>query len=247
MHILDDPTGLSTRARNLLERTGWRERPHDLQVSTEHLQARDCRGRLIPPPMLLVIRREGFEYKYAGLRYRVRRSLTFNGERHERVHDWHYDLGRCLWADPNGGGYFDWIGERVSSPVRYLIHTDGRVGVEDGNAVFLEAAPSINALIESHALTDMVSDWDRSPSGADALHIARSLDGLEDIPEASGPTVRWRLSQHVAVCESQNWSSTEPRQWRAFIWCRGEAGHRQLEEATALKRTGLPEPGTARR
>lgn len=244
MHILDDPIGLSPRAKSLLERTGWREEQYDPPISTEYLQARDWRGRLTPPPMLLVIRREGFEYRYAGLRYRVRHSLTINGQRHERAYDWHYDLGQYLWADAKGGGYFDWIGERVSSPVRYLMHTDGRVGIEDGNAVFLEVAPSINALIESHALTDMVSDWDRSLPAADDFHIARNLTGLDDIPEASGPTVRWRLSHNVAVREFQNWSSAEPRQWRAFIWCRGKAGHRQLQEATARARTALPEPGT---
>lgn len=193
MHILDHPTGLSLRAKSLLERTGWREEQHDPLISTEYLQARDWRGRLTPPPMMLVIRREGFEYRYAGLRYRVRNSLSLNGTRYERTDVWDYDLGRYLWADSKGGGYFDWIGERVSSPVRYLLHPDGRVGVEDGKTVFLEVAPSINALIESHSLTDMLSDWNRSPS-ADALHIARSFDGLEDIPEASGPTVRWRLS-----------------------------------------------------
>lgn len=241
MHILDHPTGLSLRAKSLLERTGWREEQHDPLISTEYLQARDWRGRLTPPPMMLVIRREGFEYRYAGLRYRVRNSLTLNGTRYERTDVWDYDLGRYLWADSKGGGYFDWIGERVSSPVRYLLHPDGRVGVEDGKTVFLEVAPSINALIESHSLTDMLSDWNRSPS-ADALHIARSFDGLEDIPEASGPTVRWRLSHNVAVREFQIWSSTEPRQWHAFIWCRGEAGHRRLEEATARARTTRPEP-----
>jgi hypothetical protein len=237
MHILDDPTGLSARAQNLLERTGWREQPQDPRISTDHLQTRDRGGQLIPSPMLLRIRREGFDLRYAGLRYRVRDSHTLRGERHESVRDWDYDLGRYLWADPTGGGYFDWIGERISTPVRYLIHTDGRVGVEDGNTVFLEIAPSIHALIESHALIDMLSTWDRGPSGRDTLHVARSLHGLQDIPEASGPTVRWKLSDNVAVQEFQNWSSTQPRQWRAFIWCHGKAGQLQVQEATTLAGT----------
>jgi hypothetical protein len=216
MHILDDLIGLSTRAKSLLEQTAQREQPREPRISTEHLQARDRAGRLAPPPMLLVIRREGFAHRYAGLRYRVRHSFTHREERHERVHEWRYDLGRYLWADHGGGGYFEWFGENVSTPVRYLIHTDGRVGVEDGTTVFLEIAPSIHALIESHALTDMVSTWNRSLVGIDSLRLARSLDGLVDIPEASGPTVRWRLSDNVAVQEFQNWSSTQPRQWRAF-------------------------------
>lgn len=230
MHILDGPSGLSPRAQSLLARTGWREKPQGSQIPTEYLRARDGRGRLVSPPMLLVIRREGFSLGYAGLRYRVRHGFTVSGQHHECAYDWIYDLDECLWVNDSGGGYFDWFGERVSSPVHFLMHTDGRVGVEDGNTVFLEIAPSIHALIESHALTDEVSTWDRGPSSTDDFELARHLRGLQDIPEASGPTVRWRLSDQVAVQEFRNWSSTD-RRWRAFIWCRGRDGHRRVEEA----------------
>ncbi|MFD9687782.1 hypothetical protein ACFWXO_18715 [Kitasatospora sp. NPDC059088] len=146
MHILDDLTGLSTRAKSLLERTGWREHPQEPRVSTEFLRIRDRTGQSIPTPMMLVIRREGFADRYGGLRYRVRRSYTVQGERNEVVRDWHFDLGQYMTADRAGQGwYFTWFGERVSSPVGYLVHTDGRVGVEAGSLVFLEIAPSIPA------------------------------------------------------------------------------------------------------
>ncbi|MFF0415556.1 hypothetical protein ACFYUY_34630 [Kitasatospora sp. NPDC004745] len=233
MHILDDLTSLSSRAKSLLERTGRRDDPPEPRLSTEFLRIRDYFGQLIPTPMMLVIRREGFEQKYGGLRYQVRSSYTVEGERREVLRDWHYDLGQNMWTGAADGWYFDWFGERVSSPVRYLVHTDGRVGVDDGGGTFLEIAPSIPALIESHALTDTVSTWDRTTAEVHSFALAEQLDGLTDIPEASGSTIRWRLSDNVAVEEFRSWSSGAPRRWRAFIWSRGEAGRRQVEEAAA--------------
>ncbi|MBW8792640.1 MAG: hypothetical protein JF597_03315 [Streptomyces sp.] len=234
MHILEDPTGLSARAMSLLERTGRREPPQEPRLSTEFLPIRDRFGQLTPTPMMLVIRREGSEQRYGGLRYQVRSSYTVQGERHDVLPDWHYDLGQGLWSGSAHGWYFDWLGERVSSPARYLVHTDGRVGVDDGGGTFLEIAPSLPALIESHALTDTVSTWDRVTAEVDGFALAEQLDGLTDVPEASGCTIRWRLSDNVAVEEFRNWSSEEPRRWRAFIWSRGHAGRRQVEDAAAL-------------
>jgi len=182
-------------------------------------------------PLWLVIRREGFEQRYGGLRYQVRNSYTVVGERHEVFRDWRYDLGEGMWTGSARGWYFDWFGEHVSSPVRYLVHTDGRVGVDDGGGTFLEIAPSVLALIEAHALTDTVSTWDRTTADVDSFALAEQLDGLVDVPEASGRTIRWRLSGNVAVEEFRHWSSEAPRRWRAFIWSRGEACRRQVEEA----------------
>ncbi|MEV7394955.1 hypothetical protein [Streptomyces sp. NPDC091215] len=233
MHILDDPAGLSARAMSLLERVGRRDSPQEPRLSTEFLRIRDHLGQLTPTPTMLVIRREGFEQRYGGLRYQVRSSYTVQGERHDMLRDWHYDLGQGMWTGSARGWYFDWFGERVSSPVRYLVHTDGRVGVDDGGGTFLEIAPSLPALIESHALTDMVSTWDRTTAEIDSFALAEQLGGLTDVPEASGCTIRWRLSDNVAVEEFRNWSSEEPRRWRAFIWSRGHSGRRQVAEAAA--------------
>jgi hypothetical protein len=231
MHILDDLDGLSTRASSLIGRTGWREPPQEPRLATEFLQVRDHSGRLAAAPVMLAIRREGFEQRYGGLRYQVRSSFTVKSERHEVVRSWQYDLGQNMWADSARGWYFDWFGERVSTPVRYLVHTDGRVGVDDGGGEFLEIAPSVLALIESHALTDMVSAWDRCTLKVDSFALAQGINGLTDIPEASGRTVRWRVSDTVAVREFLHWSSQEPRYLRAFIWTRNAAGRRQIEQA----------------
>ncbi|GAA1214871.1 hypothetical protein GCM10009665_00840 [Kitasatospora nipponensis] len=77
----------------------------------------------------------------------------------------------------------------------------------------------------------MVSTWDRSSTGVDGFALARRLDGLTDVPEASGPTVRWRVSDNVAVKEFQSWTSQAPRHWRAVIWRGGETGRLQVEAA----------------
>ncbi|MEU1288906.1 hypothetical protein [Kitasatospora sp. NPDC005856] len=234
MHILDDPAGLSPRARNLLERTGRRERPYKPRLSTDFLCVRDSSGRSVPAPMPLVIRREGFDQRYGGLRYQVRNDCTLENERLVLLRDWQYDLRERMWTDPARGWYFDWFGEHVSSPVCYLVHTDGRVGVDDGGGTtFLEVAPSVPALIESHALMDEIATWDRAVAQVDSYALAQQLDGLTDVPEASGRTVRWRLSDNVVVQEFREWSSEGPRRRRAFIWSRGEAGRRRVDDATA--------------
>ena len=168
MHILDDLDGLSARARDLLNRTGWREPPPDSRLATEFLQVRDCSGRQVPAPAVLAIRREGFEQRYGGLRYQVRNSYAYEGERHEVTFGWRYDLEQDAWADSARGWYFSWFGEHAATPVRWLVHTDGRAGVDDGGGKFLEIAPSVPALIESHALTDMVAAWDRTRSRSTA-------------------------------------------------------------------------------
>lgn len=232
MHILDDPAGLTVRAKRLLRRTGWREPSQGPRLTADFLRIRDGFSQPITAPPMLVIRREGFEQRYGGLRYQVRNSYTVRNERREEVRDWHFDPGQNVWPDSARGWYFDWLGERVSSPVRYLIHTDGRVGVEDGSNVFVEIAPSVQALIESHALIDMVSTWDRADTGdMDSFALAQKLECLVEIPEASGRTIRWRVSATVAVMAFQNWSSEEPRRWRAFVWSRGEVGRRQVGAA----------------
>lgn len=131
MHILEDPSGLSPRARCLLHRTGSRQEPTEPRLPTELLRVRDRKGRLIPAPMDLVIRREGFAQRYGGLRYTVRRSLAdANGGRSEYSLEWSHELGAHVWPDPVRGWFFDWDGPRAAHPVRYLVHTDGRVGAE---------------------------------------------------------------------------------------------------------------------
>ncbi|WP_344558411.1 hypothetical protein [Kitasatospora saccharophila] len=233
MHILDDPTGLTPLAQDLLRRTGRREPPPEPRLAGDFRWVRERAGRRVPPPVLLLIRREGFEQRYGGLRYLVR------GGEPAGAREWVYDLHRDMGADPAGGWYFDWFGERVSSPVGHRVHTDGRAGVTDGSGVFLEIAPSVPALIESHALLDRFSGWERR-TGAGTLAAARRLDGLTDVPEASGPTVRWRVSEDLAVQEFQLWAGPPPRPWRAWIWTRGEAARARL--ARTLARAAADRP-----
>lgn len=221
MHVLEDLGSLSVRAQDLLRRTGRREGlDSDPAVEPVRLQDHDRDIVSAQPPPDLLAWREGFLRRYGGLRYMVRSSFTANGERPEHAYEWRYELGDLVWADPDGGWFSDWYGEVVAAPIRFLVHTDGRVGGMDGWGVFLEMAPAIPALIESHALSDLVASWDRLPASEHRRLPADALEDLDHVPEASGPTRRWRLSEDFAVCQSQMVTSKGDRPWRTEIFAR---------------------------
>lgn len=120
MHILEDPSELSARAQDFLRRTGRRGRPSRFGLPIELWQVHDHAGKLVPAPMDLIIRCEGFEQRFGGLRYEVRQSRVVDGNRYETARGWEYDhLGvkTRAWQDHGTGGwYFEWTGERVSKP-----------------------------------------------------------------------------------------------------------------------------------
>lgn len=72
VHILDDPSGLSRRAVDFLARSAFMDPPKWERLPTDFMQVRDLRGKLVPAPWELVVRREGFARKFEGLRYTVR-------------------------------------------------------------------------------------------------------------------------------------------------------------------------------
>ncbi|MGW2254819.1 hypothetical protein ACWCXH_32230 [Kitasatospora sp. NPDC001660] len=88
--------------------------------------------------------------------------------------------------------------------------------------------------IESHAVEDEVSAWDPWPIDGGGLAIARHLDNLSEVTEASGPMLSWRMSNVVAVLEFAYPSRTFPRERQAWIWSRDEEGHRQVSAAAVL-------------
>ncbi|MEU8003909.1 hypothetical protein AB0B66_22360 [Catellatospora sp. NPDC049111] len=238
MHILDDPTGLSERARDLLARTGWRKTESSPRLATDFHRVRDRTGSLIPAPMKLVIRREGFAARFGGLQYLVRQSVLMPGGAHEVQHWWDFDLGDWMRRDVRGW-HFEFIGEHISSPVAYAVHTDGRVGVTGGGP-FLEIAPSVYHLIENHAVLDQVASWHpwhepAAGSGWAALvdHLAAQLDGLTEVAEASGPCSRWLLGENVAIRDAMSYTSDGPRTRCVRVWVRGEHGLSQVRAALA--------------
>lgn len=92
MHILEDSSELSPRARRLLDRTGRRQEQTEPRAPTELLRVRDRKGRLIPAPLEPVIRREAFARRYGGLRYAVRKSLAdANGGRSGHSLEWSHE------------------------------------------------------------------------------------------------------------------------------------------------------------
>ncbi|GAA2121089.1 hypothetical protein GCM10009780_81430 [Actinomadura alba] len=184
MHILDDPSGLSGRARAFLARVA--DRAEDIgHRPTEYMRVRDANGHVIPAPFELVIRREGFAQRFGGLRYPVRTiALMPDGPYLDRRW-WRFDLDDHARQDRRGW-YFSWYGEQVSSPVRYLQHTDGRFGVSDSDR-FIPVYPTMLHLIESHALLDACSDWEPHRGFPEGIDKAELIAELPPVPEASGP------------------------------------------------------------
>ncbi|MBM2620682.1 hypothetical protein JIG36_34795 [Actinoplanes sp. LDG1-06] len=209
VHLLDDLEGLSSRAQSFLRRSAWREPGVESRLP-------------IDAPFELSLRREGFAARYAGLRYTVRRSVSVGGQRLDTGRVWDFSLGH--WARREAGGWcFGWTGERVSSPVRYLVHTDGRCGVSLGGP-FLEVNPSINHMIEGHALMDELAGWHPVVGSALETWVAGSLGApaadLRLVEEASGPCDRWLCSETVAVRQFQGWTGVRPRPAAVMVWLR---------------------------
>ncbi|MEV0459578.1 hypothetical protein [Catellatospora methionotrophica] len=234
VHILDDPTGLSERAQDLLARTGWREPDSSPRLATDFLRVRDRTGFWIPAPMKLVIRREAFAARFGGLRYVVRQNVALPGVVREVQRRWDFDL-RCRMRRDEWGWYFDFVGEHVSSPVAYAVHTDGRVGVTIGEP-FMEIAPSVYHLIESHAVLDQVASWQSGfvqAAGSDWVALVDRLDGLSEVAEASGPCARWLLGENVAIRDVLSYPSEGARARHVAVWVRNEHGLNQVEAALA--------------
>jgi hypothetical protein len=197
---------------------------------SELLSTRDRRGQLVSPSWQLVIRREGFATRLEGLTYQVRRSAIIGTIRYDVSRRWSFGLGERLWADPRGG-YCDWFGEHVSSPIQWLLHADGRIGGSDGGP-FLPMHRSVDEMIESHAVMDSVADWTPAPIGSTVIDLGR-IPGMGEVPEASGPWSRWLLSDCVAVREFRGVSSATPRSRGRWVWALGEEGLRRVAESAS--------------
>jgi hypothetical protein len=229
VHVLDDLDGLSPRAQAFLSRAGWREPDGGDRLSTDYLRVPDRSGRLICAPTDLVVRREGFAARFGGLRYVVRRSVQLGDQRLETVRRWEFDLNDWIRCEPNGWS-FGWAGERVSSPVRYLVHTDGHFGVTISGS-FLQVSPSIYHMIEAHALMDELADWNPvvgadletwAAGGFNELSAGHDA-ALQPVLEASGPRDRWRRSETLAIRVFDCWTDDQPRRTGVMAWTRNRS------------------------
>jgi hypothetical protein len=98
--------------------------------------------------MELVVRRESFAMRFGGLRYTTKPAARLGNERYAAERVWSFDLDDLAWSDGRGG-HFGWTGEHVSSPVRHVIHADGRAGVRVTHR-FLEISSSAVGTLARH-------------------------------------------------------------------------------------------------
>ena len=226
MHVLDDPDGFSPRAQSFLRRARIQQPEHS-RVPTDFLSVPDRTGRLTPAPPELVISREAFAARFGGLRYDVRRSIRTADKPVVDVRQWRFDLLKTIRTE-RAGWSFAWYGQHVSSPVSHLVHTDGRFGVSAGGP-FLEVCPSLNHLIEGHALMDELADWEPvaptslkawTPNDSANEHLNELLASLSPVAEASGPCERWWRSEHLAIRLFDGWTDVRPRPTGVMIWSR---------------------------
>jgi hypothetical protein len=227
MHVLDDPYGLSPRAREFLRRAGLR-RLQGTRSAEEHLRVSDRLKRpVVPPPDELIVRREWFASRFGGMHYEIRRRLRAGTWRRESVHRWQFELLSDAQEDHTGWS-FEWRGECVSSPVSYRVHADGRFGVNAGGP-FLEVSPSVYHLIEGHALMDELFGWEPMPlvsleawvpGEAANAHLRALVDALPAVQEASGPCDRWWRSDDLAIRVFREWTTVDPRPAGVMIWSR---------------------------
>lgn len=235
MHLLEDPRGLSSRAQEFLKHAAWRD-PVARLPPGEFRTVVDGSGGRRPPSTELIVRRESFAMRFAGLRYRVRRVARLGDERHVAARIWDFDLGNLAWHDARGG-HFDWTGEHVSSPVRHVLHADGRAGFRVTDR-FLEISSSPYHLIESHALVDMLAQWEPGPGSIEAWvpsvdnpDALAAIAGLTPVVEASGRCERWLISDHLAIRIFQAWTSQSPRRRAMQVWFADQTGAQVLREA----------------
>jgi len=226
MHVLDDPQDLSPRAQAFLLRAASRQ-PQRPRLPTDFLGLQDRSGRSIAAPLELVVRREIFATRFGGLTYDVRRCVRVGNERLDSLRGWRFELCDAIRAERKGWS-FAWYGEHVSSPVSYLVHTDGRFGVSAGGP-FLEVCPSINHLIEGHALMDELHDWEPvPPTSLEAwvpgdmtnAHLGELLETLPPVSEASGPCDRWWRSDDLAIRVFDGWTDSRLRPTGVMLWSR---------------------------
>ncbi|WP_238011559.1 hypothetical protein KZZ52_33590 [Dactylosporangium sp. AC04546] len=221
----DDLDGLSPRAQSFLRRSGIR-RPDQTRLPTDYLQVPDRSGRLIAAPVELIVRREGFAARFGGLHYDVRRSVRIGDKRHDTLRRWQFDLLDVVRAEHMG-----WLrmGRRARVVTCVLPRAHRRQIWGERRWSILEASPSINHLIEGHALMDELHDWEPvPPSSLEAwvpndvtnTHLRKLLETLPIVPEASGPCDRWWRSDHLAIRLFYGWTGRQPRSTGVMIWSR---------------------------
>jgi hypothetical protein len=188
-HVLDDPSGLSLRARRFLATRATREEAPSAEKHREHWRSQSL-------PEAAVELAAGFQERWGGLSLPPLR---------------YYDGGpACLTADMpgrvDGVGWCIEAGQaRVEVPYRYYVDEAGRFGVHNGpgrRQVPLHG--SVEGWIESCALEDAAGSWDLvARRDGEVKELVTSwvprVGPLTPVPEVQGLADSWWRGDGVMV------------------------------------------------
>jgi hypothetical protein len=188
-HVLDDPSGLSLRARRYLAVHGTREEAPSAEKHREHWRSQEL-------PDAAVELAAGFQDRWGGLA--LPPLLRYDGGPALLTADLPALVDGAGWCIEAGHG-------RVQVPYRYYVDEAGRFGVEiapGGRQVPLHG--SVSGWIESCALEDAARGWDliarRSGEVAELVTTwVPRVGPLTPVPEVEGLADSWWRGDGVLV------------------------------------------------
>ena len=211
-HVLDDPGGLTERARRFLAK------------HSRHTRLELADGQPVGGPAGGRQRLEEFIARFGGLWFCRERPGC------ERRHRWGYDFNGFVesgWESTGPGDWVATVGDADGWPLT-LDWTTGRIGIDVvGPRTWI--AESAENLIESSALGQALRgdrSWHEvalSTVDGDVFHGV-----VPEVAEASSPWNRWYLDDRAAV---HAWAETYelPRRTVVVAWYRDAEGRRRIE------------------
>ncbi|MEV4418319.1 hypothetical protein [Catellatospora sp. NPDC049609] len=228
-HVLDDPAGLSVRARRFLETRSRRNPATVVEPPDRYYECWNADDEPDPGPDGGLARLQEFAARYGGMWFPGERPAPGGYEFHDTV--------ESGWQQTDAGDWEAEVGLVEQAWPVLLSWSTGRIGVIHAENW---VATSVDNLIESSALGNEISDddsWREAvPVDGGSWHLSgitsdRFADHVPEVPEASSLWNRWYMDEHVAV---HGWRATyDPARFEVVLaWYRDPLGRHRLESLT---------------
>jgi hypothetical protein len=184
-HILDDPSGLTRRARSFLNAHAARVHSLPAEHHYEHWTGLDR-------PTLAVDQSSAHQRRWGGLV--LPPAACYEGGPFDLDgDDPDLDEDRLVFT----------VGRpRYSLPYGYAVDTDGRFGICGSGYPWVALHASIEGWVEALALTYAARDTARLVrriTGPEADELIDGLDGLAPLPEVAGIADNWWRTPHALI------------------------------------------------